>query len=68
MTEVRLSDEAVSHLKRLANGPGPLSNVPELADLWALKFVMGSNSTAHITQRGKAFILRRLENETSPSD
>lgn len=63
MTDTDLTAEALDALKRLAKGPGQLPTSPDTAVLWEIRYVMGSPSNAHITQRGKAFVLARTEGE-----
>jgi hypothetical protein len=62
MTEIQLSEEAVAALKLLAKEPGSLPNQPETEILWTLRYVMGSPVRTHITQAGKAFIIKRMAN------
>jgi len=61
MTENQLSELALDHLRQLAKTPGSLPDLPGLEILWQRRFVMGSKARTHITQSGKAFILKLIE-------
>jgi hypothetical protein len=67
MTDIDLPAEALDVLKRLAKGPGSLPASPDTAMLWEIRYVMGSPANAHITSRGKSFILKLMETN-SPDD